>query len=1110
MLDATPSRNPPVVPDHELLRCIGSGSYGEVWLARNVMGTYRAIKVVYRQTFDHDRPYEREFTGMQKFEPVSRTHDGLVDILQIGRNETAGYYYYVMELGDDVLSGQAIDPDRYEPRTLASDLTRTTRLSFQECLEIGLSLTDALDHLHSHGLVHRDIKPSNLIFVHGIPKIADIGLVAELGAPQSFVGTQGFIPPEGPGSPQADIYSLGKVLYEMSSGKDRQTYPELPTQLENFRDQAEYLELNEVIIRACAANLKQRYTTAAEMHADLLLLQAGKSVKRLRLLERRLSLVLRLGAVGLALGLVGLGAYYQTWRAERRETRRLIEAYVAHANRSIEAGDLIGSLPWLAEALRECGHAGVDETPHRVRIAAVLEKCPRIVGLWLQPTAVNYAAFSPDGNRVITALKDGRATVWDPRTSTVQLELVGHRGEVETATFSPDGRRILTASLDGTAQLWDSASGEPLGPPLQQPPGLYSAHFHPSADLLITAGGDDRQGAVCLWERQHDRWRCQVLVTNTAAYRSAEFSRDGSAIAIACENGTAVLWEHHDSWQPVHTNTHGAGMWVYRHVFSPDDRQLASGSFDRNVLIWDRQRRAPALPSLGHPGVVHDLEFSPDGRHLLVACLDFTVRLWNLRAGSPVTVLRHSGNVTSASYSPEGRYIVTAGVDGVTRVWDLAPLGWRPPPDHRAFSENGRVAVVVREDRLEFSFPFDSEPARTIQPTLWPLAGLILNHAGSHLVTFAPAGTNSPGHPWLAQAWNVHDARPAAPPYPSDDELRKALLSHDGSLLLTCSGTNAWIRDASDGRLRLGPLLHRLEVKAGGFSPDGRRFATRAGNLVCLWALPAGTLIDQLEHPTSVSHTEFSPDSRLLITCCSEYGIEAQSAQLWNAETGEPIGPPRRHRDGVLSASFSPDGRRYVTASEDTTAAIWSLDGERPEVVLDHADEVYHAAFNPGGDWVLTACRDGTLRVWQVAGGVLLTPPLPVMPPNVTWQASFLADGRSVLARRITGQNALVQLVPTTNTTAIITLTAQLLSGYEETPGGSLFPLSTNRLWNTWTNVSPSDPLARLASTREMRAWHEREALTCEQAGLTFAAEYHRRRQNALNPLESTNRMLKR
>src|SRR6266566_8499717 len=91
----------PSIPDHELLRRIGGGSYGEVWLARNVLGDYRAVKVIYRDNFEHDRPFDREFEGIQKFEPISRLHESQVDILHVGRNAEAGYFYYVMELADD-------------------------------------------------------------------------------------------------------------------------------------------------------------------------------------------------------------------------------------------------------------------------------------------------------------------------------------------------------------------------------------------------------------------------------------------------------------------------------------------------------------------------------------------------------------------------------------------------------------------------------------------------------------------------------------------------------------------------------------------------------------------------------------------------------------------------------------------------------------------------------------------------------------------------------------------------------------------------------------------------------------------------------------------------
>jgi len=204
------------VPEFRLIKRIGSGAYGEVWLAQSVTGAMRAVKIVWREDFELTKTFHREFLGIQQFEPISRGHPGLVHILHVGWNEERGYYYCVMELADDAEASAGGEEGwkTYVPRTLATDMRRHGRLDLHFCQEAGAFIADALHYMHQRGLTHRDIKPSNIIYCDNVCKLADIGLVATFGE-RSFVGTEGFVPPEGPGTPQADIYSLGKVLYEM-------------------------------------------------------------------------------------------------------------------------------------------------------------------------------------------------------------------------------------------------------------------------------------------------------------------------------------------------------------------------------------------------------------------------------------------------------------------------------------------------------------------------------------------------------------------------------------------------------------------------------------------------------------------------------------------------------------------------------------------------------------------------------------------------------------------------------------------------------------------------------------------------------------------------------
>jgi len=312
----------PAIPDHDVLRKIGGGAYGEVWLARGVTGALRAVKVVWREDFEDERSFEREFEGILKFEPMSRDHPALVNILHVGRSpDGVAFYYYVMELGDDVTSGQEINPIEYEPRTLRADNPQVTGVKWDTsvCIDVGLRLAEALDHLHERGLAHRDVKPSNIIFVNGRAKLADIGLVAARGQ-RTFVGTEGFVPPEGPGSAQADVYSLGKVLYEIATGKDRMAFPELPDEIPSGADRKRWLELNRIICDICEPRIsKRKISSAADLADALRRLQRGKKRRRGR----------RSAAVAVAVTTLVLGAFasWAGWQmAKESEWLRVLRA----------------------------------------------------------------------------------------------------------------------------------------------------------------------------------------------------------------------------------------------------------------------------------------------------------------------------------------------------------------------------------------------------------------------------------------------------------------------------------------------------------------------------------------------------------------------------------------------------------------------------------------------------------------------------------------------------------------------------------------------------------------------------------------------------------------
>jgi tetratricopeptide (TPR) repeat protein len=120
------------------------------------------------------------------------------------------------------------------------------------------------------------------------------------------VGTEGYLPLEGPGTPQADIFALGRVLYEAVTGLDRRRFPDLPADLREWPERHVLFELNPILLKACASDTRNRYASAQQIEADLALLRQGKSIRHLFRWRKRLAFARNAGLAVLILGVVAV------------------------------------------------------------------------------------------------------------------------------------------------------------------------------------------------------------------------------------------------------------------------------------------------------------------------------------------------------------------------------------------------------------------------------------------------------------------------------------------------------------------------------------------------------------------------------------------------------------------------------------------------------------------------------------------------------------------------------------------------------------------------------------------------------------------------------------
>jgi eukaryotic-like serine/threonine-protein kinase len=731
-------------------------------------------------------------------------------------------------------------------------------------------------------------------------------------------------------------------------------------------------DLDWIVMKCLEKDRTRRYDTANGLAADLkrhlnsepINARPPSALYTFQKLVRRNKVVFAAASAVAAAVVIGLGVSTTLFLKERQSRRRAVSAErtatteaqrattaaeetrqrllrlrLDNGARLLETAYLMPSLPWFVEAFKvDQGHPE-HETKHRLRLASILQQCPRPRQMWFHGGSANVA-LSPDGKLALTGASDGTSAIWDVATGR-QLGIAQFpRGTSSRprCRFSTDGKSafaeggsaVVIWELGATPRARIISAGELIHTSAMSADGRFYVMGTATRPLLI-------------WEAE----------TGNLTEVSSTVSDKADVIAFLPPNARSVLGIDVPTATPVFLTVDRVGYvraWdaattnvlfqqklpenvhaslVAKGEFSPDGRfllQLQNAYRDFKMLLWDVPT-GQLIAELKHDHHVLDIAFSPDGKTVVTSSQDRTARIWDTHTGKlRGAPLQHERYVSRVRISPGGQLILTVSADGTARVWDLhTGKSAGPPLVHSAATED---AVFGADDATIATGCVDG----TVR--IWDLAAAPkwrwVGAQASFTLSFTPreVGFNDP-------SWGA------------------ALIESEGIHVLG-------LQDEPTRLVRLPPGT--IGFAAG--SRDGKRLLVGRQNNqrfeYQLWATETSQPLGPA-FSTEVADYLFqraaSADCSRFVTTSSD-----KKSQVWDTLTGQRVGSPIQlpETKDEFTVELSPDGTA-ITAIIRNRLHVWEAsDGRERFAALENMSASRLVSFSSDSQRLATACKDGS------------------------------------------------------------------------------------------------------------------------------------------------------